>query len=163
MSSEGLFDKIRYTNFMLYTPHFLAGAAIFKLFPDPKVGLPLALLSHFILDLTPHNDFDLRPGITLREFFKFPAKRRNIVLTAMGLDYLLTLISIIWMFLSFKNYWYLVGGAMGVLPDAIEQLLMLFGIGLPGWQDKLQWRVSAKYGFISYPIVSLTALYILVN
>lgn len=143
---------------MLYTPHFLVGAAILKLFPDPKVGLPLAFLSHIFLDLTPHNDFDLRPGITLREFFEFPAKRRNFILSAMGVDYLLTLISIVWMFLSFKNYWYLAGGAMGVLPDAVEQFLMLFGIALPGWQDKLQWRVNARYGFISYPIVSLIAL-----
>ncbi len=148
---------------MLYTPHFLTGAAILKLVPNPAVGLPLAFLSHIFLDLTPHNDFDLRPGITLKEFFKFPTKRRNLILTAMGFDYLLTSISLIWLFARFNNYWLLAGGVGGVLPDAIEQFLMFFGIALPGWQDKLQWRVSAKYGFISYPIVSLIALYILVN
>lgn len=143
---------------MLYTPHFLTGAAILKLIPNPLVGLPLAFLSHIILDLTPHNDFDLRPGITLKEFFQFPAKRRNLILTAMGLDYCLTAISFIWLLTRFNNYWLLAGGVAGVLPDAVEQFLMLFGIALPGWQDKLQWRVSAKYGFISYPAVSLLAL-----
>lgn len=146
---------------MLYTPHFLTGVAIMKLFPDPKIGLPLALLSHFILDLTPHNDFDLKLGITLREFFAFPKKRLFTILGVMGADYLLAVISFIWVFLTFNNYYYLAGGVVGVLPDATEQFLMIFGIALPGWQDKLQWRVSARYGFISYPIVSLIALYIL--
>lgn len=146
---------------MLYTPHFLTGAAIMKLFPDPKIGLPLAFLSHFVLDLTPHNDFDLKPGITLKQFFQMEKKSRNLILTALSLDYLLTIISFIWIFYSYHNFWYLAGGLAGVLPDATEQFLMFFGIALPGWQDKLQWRVSAKYGFISYPIVSLTALYLL--
>lgn len=148
---------------MLYTPHFLTGAVIMKLFPDPKFGLPLAFLSHFILDLTPHNDFDLKPGITLKQFFQMEKRRRNFILAAMGLDYLLTLISFIWIFYSYHNFWYLAGGLTGVLPDAIEQFLMLFGIALPGWQDKLQWRVSARYGFISYPVVSLIALLLLLR
>ena len=148
---------------MLYTPHFLTGAAIMKLVPNPVVGLPLAFLSHILLDLTPHNDFDIRPGITLNEFFKFEPKRKNIILTIMSLDYLLTIISFILIFLTSNNYLYLVGGVVGVLPDVVEQFLMLFGVALPGWQDKLQWRVSAKYGFISYPIVSLIAIYFLTS
>lgn len=148
---------------MLYTPHFLTGVAIMKLVPDPKIGLPLALLSHFVLDLTPHNDFDLTPGITLREFFAFPKKRLLTILGVMSADYLLAVISFIWVFLTFNNYYYLGAGVAGVLPDAIEQFLMFFGVALPGWQDKLQWRVSAKYGFISYPIVSLIALLLLLR
>lgn len=146
---------------MLYTPHFLTGAAILKVVPHPAVGLPLAFLSHIILDLTPHNDFDIKPGITLKEFFKFPSKRRNWILAAMGLDYCLTAISFIWLLTRFNNYWLLAGAVAGVLPDAIEQFLMLFGIALPGWQDKFQWRVSAKYGFISYPIVCLIAIWVI--
>lgn len=148
---------------MLYTPHFLTGVAIMKLLPDPKIGLPLALLSHFVLDLTPHNDFDLKPGITLREFFAFPKKRLLIILGVMGADYLLAAISFLWILFHFHQFWLLAGGVVGVLPDLIEQFLMLFGIALPGWQDKLQWRVSAKYGFISYPIVSLIALLLLLR
>ena len=148
---------------MLYTPHFLTGAAILKVVQNPAVGLPLAFLSHIFLDLTPHNDFDLRPGITLREFFAFPKRRFFIILGVMSIDYLLTIICFVWILFHFQNYWTVAGGVVGVLPDAVEQFLMLFGIALPGWQDKLQWRVSAKYGFISYPVVSLIALYILVN
>lgn len=146
---------------MLYTPHFLTGAVILKLVPNPVIGLPLAFLSHIALDLTPHNDFDLRPGITLKEFFKMEKKRRNIIIAALSFDYILTAVLFFWLLITYKNYLLLLGGVVGVLPDAIEQLLMLFGKKLPGWQDKLQFRVSAKYGFISYPIVSFIALYLL--
>lgn len=146
---------------MLYTPHFLVGAAIVKLVPNPAVGVPLALLSHFVLDLTPHNDFDLHPGITLKEFFAFPKKRLYFILGVMGVDYLFTIFSFLWIWFHFQNHWLLLGGLAGVIPDMVEQFLMLFGIALPGWQDKLQWRVSARYGFIGYPIVSFLALCII--
>ena len=43
---------------MLYTPHFLTGAVILKYIPNPAVGLPLAFLSHFVLDAIPHGAVD---------------------------------------------------------------------------------------------------------
>lgn len=146
---------------MLYAPHFLFGAAIVKSVPNPYIGLPLAFLSHFLLDMTPHNDFDLKPGITLKEFLKPNFKYRNIILAALIVDYILTFVALIWVWISFKNFYLIVGGVAGVFPDAFEQTLMIFGLKLPGWQDKIQWRVSARYGFISYPIVSMVALYLL--
>lgn len=148
---------------MLYTPHFLTGAAIMRLVPNPVIGLPLSLISHILLDLTPHNDFDLQPGITLKDFFRIERKRRNIIIAVLTADYLLTAVSFIWLFITYQNYLLLLGGVAGILPDVIEQFLMLFGVALPGWQDKLQFRVSAKYGFISYPLVSLIALYLLTH
>src|SRR3990170_7486583 len=143
---------------MLYTPHFLTGALVMKYFPNPIIGLPLAFLSHIVLDLMPHNDFGLTPGITLREFFRMEKKRRNLIIAAMGIDYILFLIVFIWLFLTFKNWWLNLAGIVGVLPDLAEQFLMLFGLALPGWQDKLQWRVSAKYGFIYYPVITTLAM-----
>lgn len=148
---------------MLYTPHFLTGAAIIKTANNPYLGLPLAFLSHIILDLVPHNDFDIKPGITLKEFFKLEKSRRNLIIAALSFDYLLTAVSFIWLLVTFKNIWLIAGGIMGVLPDLAEQFLMLLGVALPGWQDKLQWRVSVKYGFISYPIVSLISLWVLIH
>lgn len=41
---------------MLSTPHLLVGAAIVKAVPNPAISLPLALLSHFVLDTIPHWD-----------------------------------------------------------------------------------------------------------
>ncbi|KKS46519.1 hypothetical protein A3J20_05160 [Candidatus Gottesmanbacteria bacterium RIFCSPLOWO2_02_FULL_42_29] len=148
---------------MLYTPHFLAGAVILKYIPNPVIGLPLAVLSHYLLDLTPHHDFGLRPGITLKEFWQTEKKRRNLIMAALLFDYLLCAVAFFWIFFSFKNIFLLLGGIGGVLPDALEQFLMLFGIALPGWQDKLQWRVLAKYGFISYPVISGLAIYLLLS
>ena len=148
---------------MLYTPHFLTGAVILKYIPNPVMGLPLAVLSHFLLDLTPHNDFGLRPGITPKEFWQTEKKSRNLIVAALFFDYFLCAAVFIWILFSFRSYLLLLGGIAGVLPDALEQLLMLFGIALPGWQDKLQWRVQAKYGFISYPVISFLALSLLLR
>ena len=148
---------------MLYTPHFLTGAVILKYIPNPVMGLPFAFFSHFLLDLTPHNDFGLRPGITLKEFWQTEKKSRNLIVAALFFDYFLCAAVFIWILFSFRSYLLLLGGIAGVLPDALEQLLMLFGIALPGWQDKLQWRVQAKYGFISYPVISFLALSLLLR
>jgi hypothetical protein len=148
---------------MLYTPHFLVGAAIMKYVPNPAVGLPLSLASHILLDLTPHNDFDIKQGAILKEFLGPGNKRKKLIIGALLFDCFLTAASFVWVFLNFKNYLMLTGGIVAVLPDVIEQALMIFGIALPGWQDKFQWRVSAKYGFISYPVVSLIAIYLLLK
>ena len=61
---------------MLYTPHLLTGALVMKYSANPYIGLFSAFISHFILDLMPHNDFGLEPGITLRDFFSELAKNR---------------------------------------------------------------------------------------
>jgi len=39
---------------MLELPHTLVGAAIVTAIPDPRISLPLALVSHFITDYVPH-------------------------------------------------------------------------------------------------------------
>lgn len=39
---------------MLELPHTLVGAAIATRIPNPLISLPLALLSHFLLDFVPH-------------------------------------------------------------------------------------------------------------
>ncbi|OGG18610.1 hypothetical protein A3D05_01905 [Candidatus Gottesmanbacteria bacterium RIFCSPHIGHO2_02_FULL_40_24] len=148
---------------MLYTPHLLTGALVMKYSANPYIGLFSAFISHFILDLMPHNDFGLEPGITLRDFFSMEKKRRNIIIIAMSLDYLFCAVSFIWLALRFKNLFINLAGIAGVLPDLTEQILMLFGTALPGWQDKLQFRVSAKYGFIYYPVITIAAIYFLIK
>jgi len=148
---------------MLYMPHFLAGALVMKYSGNPILGLPLAMLSHIILDMMPHNDFEIKPGITIREFLRIEKRRRNLIIAALATDYLLAIIAFFWVFLTFKNAWLNLGGIMGVLPDLTEQILMLFGVALPGWQDKIQFRVPAKYGFIYYPVISVLAIYLLLH
>lgn len=144
---------------MLYTPHFLTGAAIANLVPNPVIGLPLALVSHLVLDVIPHTDFDLRPGVTIKEMFSYPLQRKMLIFGTMGIDALLMLACALWILFSHQHFWYLLaGGFFGILPDLAEQLLMLVGKPLPGFQNQWQYRVRMRYGFISYPIVCLIAL-----
>src|SRR3990167_6025643 len=110
---------------MLYTPHFLTGAVIMKYSANPLIGLTGAFLSHFLLDLMPHNDFGLTPGITLKGFFKMERKRRNLIILVMGIDYILCLAAFIMVLLTFKNWWLNLAGIVGILPDLAEQFLML--------------------------------------
>jgi len=42
---------------MLLTPHVFIGLVIAKFFPNPLLAVPLAFVSHFLGDLTPHWDF----------------------------------------------------------------------------------------------------------
>jgi hypothetical protein len=39
---------------VLETPHAVVGAAIATAIPNPFIAIPLAFLSHFVLDMTPH-------------------------------------------------------------------------------------------------------------
>jgi hypothetical protein len=156
---------------MLYTPHFLVGAAIMKYVPNPVIGLSLALVSHVVLDLIPHNDFDITPGMTLKDVIKHDPKKRNFLFGALAIDGGLLVLSAMWIYSQSWAIWtnlmnwevmkLLLGGLVAISPDLVEQSLLLFGKNLPAIQDKFQNRVSAKYGFISYPIVSLIALWFL--
>lgn len=149
---------------MLYTPHFLTGAAIVKTIPNPLISLPLALLSHILLDLTPHHDFDIKPGVTLKDILSIEPKRKYFLLGTLLIDGIVLMLALFWVIFIKKNILFFIGGIFGILPDLVEQgIVLLLGKTLPGWQDKLQWRVSAKYGFLSYPIVSLIAASILVS
>jgi hypothetical protein len=134
---------------MLYTPHFLTGAAVMNVVPDPFIGLPLALLSHFMLDATPHHDFDVTPGVTIKDLFDFKEKKNIFTVIAVAVDGLLMTMAFIWIFTTQHNYMLLLGGVVGISPDVFEQSFLLFGKPLPAFQDRLQRRVSAKYGFIS--------------
>ena len=148
---------------MLYAPHFLTGAVVMKFAPNPAIGILLGVISHIVLDLMPHNDFDIKPGITLKEFLNMNKKRRNFIIGALSIDAIFAAIAFFWLYFTFDNIWLNLGGIAGVLPDLVEQSLMLFGIALPGWQDKLQFRVSAKYGFIYYPVITILTVYLLLK
>jgi hypothetical protein len=45
---------------MLNASHAIIGASIAKLFPNPYLGLPLSLASHFLGDFSPHWDLNTR-------------------------------------------------------------------------------------------------------
>lgn len=148
---------------MLYTPHFLTGAAIVKMIPNPVIGLPLAFLSHILLDLLPHYDFGIKPGMKVRDILNMKEKRTFLLLGALVFDIILMIVAFLWLFFTKSNFLMLLGGIVAILPDVAEQGLLILGIPLSSLQDKFQCRVSPKYGFISYPIVSFLAALILLG
>jgi len=83
---------------------------------------------------------------------------------ALGIDGGLLVATFLWILLTRVNpVILLLGGLAAISPDLIEQSLLLFGKQLPAVQDKFQFRVPAKYGFISYPVVSIIAIWLLMK
>lgn len=144
---------------MLYTPHFLVGAAIVNTVPNPFISFPLALLSHIVLDKIPHNDFDLKPGFTIKAMMNYDIKHKMFILGGLTMDGLLLISSAIFLFMKYTHPWMiLAGGVLGTLPDLIQHILLLFGVPLHDFQQKWQWQIGRKWGFVTYPIVCLLAL-----
>src|SRR3989344_8131286 len=93
---------------MLSTPHLLVGAAIVKIVPEPTISLPLAFLSHFVLDSIPH--WDGSP--------KAPFNTKTTV--GVIIDYIVGLSLIFIATAGLENqFLYFVGGFLGTLPDFI--------------------------------------------
>ncbi|MBI2018602.1 hypothetical protein HYS96_02740 [Candidatus Daviesbacteria bacterium] len=102
---------------MTATAHAIVGGAIAAAVPDPSIGIPLAALSHPILDLIPHWDFgwgwkkkskillfaqtaaDLSFGLVVT-YFLFGRLVDNLYLT------IAVFLSLIWDFLQ-APYWLL--------------------------------------------------------
>lgn len=68
--------KIVFT--MLETPHVFIGAAIATKIPNPLIAIPLAFVSHFILETVPHWNPHLN---TETEKFGYPTKKSIIITT----------------------------------------------------------------------------------
>lgn len=91
--------------------HFLAGAAIGLTVPNPLIGIPLAIASHFVMDAIPHygcKEFrDDNPGETKFYF---------LMLIIDGLIYItLTLLAIFW----FDNITIALYGFAAFSPDLV--------------------------------------------
>lgn len=61
---------------MLETPHVAVGAAIAAKIPNPFVAIPLAFISHFVLDKVPHWNPHLN---TETKEFGYPTKKSTIL------------------------------------------------------------------------------------
>ncbi len=58
---------------MLTTPHSLAGATIAVIVPNPVISIPLAIGSHFVLDMIPHWQEILYPyKVTYKTWIRIP-------------------------------------------------------------------------------------------
>ncbi len=139
---------------MLETPHALVGMVVVAAIPNPLVGLPLAFLSHFAVDMLPH--------------WNWEPNTRPLSLLGIGLD--LILLEILIGYLAFQSplQLILVGGAFfAILPDLLEAPYIFFGFNnryikkLTLFQKSIQNRAPILPGIITQLLLSAICLLIL--
>jgi hypothetical protein len=96
---------------MTMTNHILTGSILAKFLPLP-IAIPLAFLSHFVLDSLPHF------GIPDFDFDATKKKHKKLWGTVLILDMLLTVALSIWLIASGHLTWWLVG-LVAYSPDLI--------------------------------------------
>ena len=153
---------------MLETPHVAVGAAIASKIPNPFISIPLALASHFLLDITPH----WNPHIN-REIKKFghPTKKSvNIIrvdsVIALGLGTIIAVHSLpnTGQFLNI-----MVCSLVSVLPDVVE--IPYYFLKRKdniiekwiAWQKSIQNDVAPWIGLTTQAIVVLASLWWIYN
>jgi hypothetical protein len=93
----------------------LVGAIVVKTFSNPVIGLPLALLSHFILDIIPHWDGGAPQ----------PPYREKSTILKTGLDLLLGALVIYFLTRHNQNQAYLfLGATVAIFPDLAQGLIV---------------------------------------
>ena len=134
---------------MLNTVHVTAAAAIVVAIPDPVVSLPLALVSHIVLDTVPH--WNWSPGKTM------VGKLASIN------DGLIAIIVILGLSIYLNNSWVvLAAGLLSMLPDVIQTPYHFWG-WQPGWlvsfinweRRRQRWPWMKKWMGVSTQIVVL--------
>ncbi|GMR19015.1 MAG: hypothetical protein BMS9Abin34_139 [Patescibacteria group bacterium] len=131
---------------MLLTPHVAAGVAIASVVPDPRLAIPLAFLSHFVLDAVPHWD-DVGLGRLEHRLERVSSRTFRAILLDALLALSFVLISVYW---AMPDY----GAAVTVLftalaaalPDLYYLPLVFFGKrwGWVMWVVRLQSRVQTN-------------------
>lgn len=140
---------------MLDASHAIIGATIAKIVPNPYLGLPLSLISHFIGDLIPHWDLNTR---------HFKKTKMRIVITSL-LDAGIGFIIGYTIFSSHVPAWYLlVMMWIAQLPDWIEAPYHVFDWNFPPFSSikRLQSLVHNKldlpWGLITQLVIVFLAV-----
>lgn len=139
---------------MLEFAHAVAGATIASKIANPAISLPLALASHFAVDLLPHWNFQLD-----REKQKF-GKITKKTLLWLYIDSLTGLTLGLWLAKSalpntFHALTIIAGAFLAVLPDLIEAPYFFLGkknkfISLVmAFQKQLQWNIPLLPGIMT--------------
>ncbi len=135
---------------MTATAHALIGASLAVKITSPQIGIPLAIISHFVADLIPHWD----AGTNHRK------KSLNRIKIEAAID---VLVGFALVFLIFRNLvdpvYLFVMVIAAQLPDWLEAPSWLFGFRVPpfSWLDwlghKLQSRLQLPWGLVTQIVV----------
>lgn len=131
---------------MTATAHALIGASLAVKVANPALGIPLAILSHFIADLVPHWDAGTN--------HKRKTKLR--LATEATFDVLLGFALVFLLFRNHVNLNYLFVMVISAqLPDWLKTPSDIFGLHVPpfSWIDwishKTQWRLQLPWGLVT--------------
>lgn len=135
---------------MTATAHALIGASLAVKVANPLLGIPLAILSHFIADLVPHWDAGTnhKKKTTLR------------LATEATFDVLLGFALVFLLFRNLVDPTYLFMMVIAAqLPDWLKTPSDIFGLHVPpfSWIDwlshKTQWRLQLPWGLVTQIVV----------
>lgn len=138
---------------MLELPHAVVGSVIAAKIGNPVLAFPLAVASHFALDLVPHWNPHLNSE--LKTYGKLTHKTvfficLDITAAVLATGFLAST------FLPNTNTFTMVmlGGLMGILPDLVEAPYFFFGVRLPLIHWLLRFQKSIQND--AHPIIGLT-------
>lgn len=143
---------------MIELPHTIVGAAIATKVGNPALALPLALASHFVLDLIPHWNPHL--SREKRQFGYVTARTIRVVAAdtflslAVGLFMASQVLPDVGHFITV-----LLGAFFAVLPDVLEGPYFFFGWNNPAikrlvaFQSSLQFNIPFIPGLVSQLLI----------
>lgn len=151
---------------MLETPHVIIGATIAAKIANPLISLPLAFLSHLVLDLVPHWNPELHGE--MRKYGK-TSSRSNLIILA---DVILSLGFGFWIASQVlpnleKAAVIIFASFLAVVVDVIEGFYFFLGAkhqflkNLISFQRRYQKRFPLIPGLLTQVAVILLSLYIL--
>lgn len=128
---------------MLELPHAIVGATIAAKIGNPALSLPLAVASHFALDLLPHWNPHL--NTEYKKLGKLSIATKGII----SLDVIISLIVGIYIASNYlpdqnKFVFVLLGALMGVLPDLVEAPHFFLGWRIPVIEKLLKFQKSIQ-------------------
>ncbi len=149
---------------MLETPHVAIGAAIATKIPNPFLAIPLAFVSHFVMERVPHWNPHL---VTETKKYGFPT-RKSITIIIIDVTLALTLGS----FVAYRALpdtshaiTILLASFASVLPDLIESPYFFLGMRnkpLKRWltfQKSLQVDTTPFWGLLTQ-VITIAAVFI---
>lgn len=130
---------------MLTAPHAAAGVAIGVIIPNPLVAAPVAVASHFLLDMVPHWQETLAPYTpTKKTYIRIPLD--------MALAIGITLLAVHWQPQNTASVW--AGAIFANVPD-LDSMLVIVPSLKKGiiqtywdWHCKIQRETSSLWGLL---------------